>query len=475
MKTTIKTLVLAVALGSLTTACEDFLDVRPEGFLLIDDALQTRDDLQELLNSAYDVTANVYGGRIQVFGELLADNLAKPFGNSAEFYNEIYIRRTNIFNSYVGEVYRDLGIINLRCNVLLENLDFINDAALTDAEKKRMSNEARFLRAMSHFDQVRYFGHPYGYTNANTQNGIVIKTNSNSELLARNSVAEVYQFVISELEAIDDELPTSNGNYATKWAAKALLARVYFQMNDYQKAAGYADEVIQSGLFILQSDIQRFTNNTGSETVFGTYSTVNGSVNDVRSGGFTGNYRWDNGSNPVLRLDPTFYSSLEAKTYDARIFPQDSNGTDLVYFNVQNAGSPDEYVAVSKFNANYFNVPLISLTEMKLTRAEALAYVGNDLSTAIQDINDIRARAYGAGTEDLPANATANEIIDAARYERRIELIGEGDRAQDMKRLGAGGFINTIRGANWNCNGMVLQFPSVERSDVFVLNEEGGC
>jgi hypothetical protein len=115
------------------------------------------------------------------------------------------------------------------------------------------------------------------------------------------------------------------------------------------------------------------------------------------------------------------------------------------------------------------------LTELKLMRAESYAINNVNLAQAIQDVNDIRDRAYGAGVNPLPGTANSADIIQAVRFERRIEMFAEGNRTQDLKRQGAFGEAIVIRGAPWNCDGMVLQFPISEKSDVFVLNPQGGC
>ncbi len=55
--------------------------------------------------------------------------------------------------------------------------------------------------------------------------------------VARNTVAEVYAQVISDLTTAQSKLPDDNGIYADKAAAAAMLARVYLQQQDYAKAA----------------------------------------------------------------------------------------------------------------------------------------------------------------------------------------------------------------------------------------------
>jgi hypothetical protein len=124
----------------------------------------------------------------------------------------------------------------------------------------------------------------------------------------------------------------------------------------------------------------------------------------------------------------------------------------------------------------FFNIPIIYLTELKLIRAESLAEMGGDLTVAINDINDVRDRAFGAGLNDLSSSSTAAEVIAAARREYRIETMGEGKWINQLKRIGAKGENIIVRNAPWNCPGMALQFPNSEfTSALFVGNPEGGC
>jgi hypothetical protein len=90
----------------------------------------------------------------------------------------------------------------------------------------------------------------------------------------------------------------------------------------------------------------------------------------------------------------------------------------------------------------------------------------------------IMTRAYGGTTFNLPGNATAAAVIAAARSERELELVGEGNRTQEIKRIGARNNQNVDRrGSVWNCNGFILQFPKAEKdaNTSFIMNVEGGC
>ena len=90
-----KYLAIIFLFGVLFSGCESILTIDPvdEGVILESDALKTKDDLQELLNAAYDVVNGFYGGRFQRTSELLGDNMVLRDGITDEMVN-IYKRYT---------------------------------------------------------------------------------------------------------------------------------------------------------------------------------------------------------------------------------------------------------------------------------------------------------------------------------------------------------------------------------------------
>ena len=452
---------IALALVGTLASCSKILDVKPDGVLLINEALQTPEDFEKVLNSCYDVAANYYNGRIQALGEVLGDNLAEPVNNADLL--EVYRRRTNVFNGTSNGVYREPYRSIFRINFLIENFDMVDVPA---ARRNSMEAECRFLRALGHFELVRLWGLPFRPSSAESDLGIVIQEeNSGTTLKARNTVAETYRSIIRDLEFAEANLPDANGVYADKMAAKAALAKVYFQMNNLEKAADYAGEVIASNRYQL-GDLDRFIMGEHPEAIFATRSTAVANTIDNRSGAFTGNYRSDISDNPTLRITRAFYDELVANG--------EVDSLRLGFFEVRNTNLDNEFVAVTKFNKNQFNVPVLHLTDMMLIRAECLAQLNTNLPEAKALINAIAERAYG----DNSRNMTIEEAIDVRnfiRYQRRIELFGEGDRVHELKRRGARGENIQVRNAPWDCPGMTLQFPAVEESDVFIMNQEGGC
>lgn len=462
-----KLIIAVLSVLALSSCSEDFLELDPiQNTLEEDEALQTQSDIQELLNSAYDVTGSYYSGNIQVLGELLSDNLDAPLNNND--FNEVYIHNTLVFNSFVGNTYADPYLAVFRVNRMLEVLEE-KDFGFGEAELRQLQGEAYFLRAIAHFENVRLMAQPYSFTSDNSHLGIIYKTSTEPLTLPRPTVASNYQNIIADLEKAEQSLPLDNGIFADGYAAKGFLAKVYFQMGDYTQAAQKAGEVINSGAFSLHPDVDRFVQETSPEAVFEVVSTlidpVDRQVNN-KSAGFSGNYGQTGNDEPQLTLSSEFWN----------LYSQDTTDSRLGLIEVFNPGTPEQKVVLRKFRREYFNVPVLSLTDLKLLRAEALALSGGDLSTAIQDVNDIKERAYGSTQNNLNPNASAAGIIEEARFERRIEMVGEGDRIQQLKRRGAiEGENIEVRGDAWDCNGMILQFPAIEETEVFPLNPTGGC
>jgi hypothetical protein len=108
-----------------------------------------------------------------------------------------------------------------KLNVFLERLEPLQLNA--DYKKKRIA-EARFLRAFCYFNMVKRYGGVPLITKAQQLN------DSNEELYRkRNNEVEIYDFILSELDAASIDLPetagTSELGRATKYAALALKSR----------------------------------------------------------------------------------------------------------------------------------------------------------------------------------------------------------------------------------------------------------
>jgi starch-binding outer membrane protein, SusD/RagB family len=225
-----------------------------------------------------------------------------------------------------------------------------------------------------------------------------------------------------------------------------------------------SNDVITNGGFSLNPDVMaRFTSGPNTENIFTAIST---SQQNNSGGTLGGNWRSTDVSNPPgARLDNDFYEIATLDTNDQR---------GQQWYVLANAGQSNQLTLLTRFNQNWFSVPVLHLAEMLLIRGESAAELGN-AATATADLNAIRNRA---GATPALSGLDAASLILLLRAERRLELVGEGHRLQDLKRQGARGVIGVlINGAPWNCNGMAVQLPDEELAGnpSIILNPAGGC
>ncbi|HEX2534566.1 MAG TPA: RagB/SusD family nutrient uptake outer membrane protein [Chitinophagaceae bacterium] len=460
-------ILLAAALcltSGLVSSCKK-IEIKPVGQVPVEDAIKNEADVLATLNSTYTPMRGdqFYGGRQQILSELMAD-LVDPTSFTGDYLSLARFNSTGS-NGTSNGFYNESYLIIQRANVALDNLALVTSS---EAARSNVEGQAKFVRALAHFELVRLYAQPYGYTADNSHLGIIIKTQSEMELFrTRNTVAEVYGQIIADLKEAETQLPPVNGNYPGALAAKALLARVYFQMNNFAEAYNYSNQVITSGQFTFDTSPNYFANRfalpKASEAIFWLVNEPNiTTMGALRNQG---------------NLNVSLGLPITKSAYDE----QRGNPADLRrawYKDSTAPGQTNTVYSVRKYNNPDFVLPVIHLTEMKLTRAESAASLNQNLDVAIADINDITARAYGGALAPLPANATAAAVLARVRSERMKEMVFEsGDRLQQIKRLGAKGEASTSRTAPWNCNGMVLQFPANELTvnKNFVQNPTGGC
>lgn len=441
------------------------IELEPLGQVPPELAVKNEADVMAILNATYTPLRgdNFWGGRSQIISELMAD-----FVDGTNFvtgdYPSIFSLGTTATNGTVANIYREPYIIIQRANVTLENLTLVG----TEATRKNVEGQAKFMRGFSHFELVKMFAQPFGYTPDNSHTGIVVKTNSEFEpLRKRNTVKETYDQIIKDLKEAEVLLPATNGNYPSNWAAKAMLARVYFQMNDFANAYAYANAVIASNQFPFDNTAN-FVNNrfNAAKTPEAIWWIVNEASQNPSFGALRNNVNPEQSMGlPIAR---SVYLAGSSNTSDRR----------AVWYKDSLTASGEHVYSIRKYKAPVFVLPVLHITEMKLIRAESAAELNQNLPVAIADINDITNRAYGGALAPLPANATAAAIIARVRAERKLEMAFEsGDRLQQIKRIGAKGEPSAVGLASWNCPGFVLQLPATEiiTNIEFEQNPQGGC
>lgn len=463
-------IILLVLAGSMLSACNKFLETKPQDFVTPDDYYNTEADLDRALNG-------VYNRLIDQFARMYSRGLFSFFAISDEFfYKGISITNLKVMdfdagNLEVGKLWEVAYQGIDRANILLEN---VNKPTMDETRRKAIKGEALFLRAYYYFILVDNFG------------GVPLKLTSTKnpleKYLPRSSVAEVYTSIVNDMLAADtlvsDISSYSYNERVTKTAVEAILARVYLTMAGeplkdvakYNDALFYADKVINSGKHSLTPDYSRIFinhsenkydvqeciweigmhgNQLGNVQLAGAVGIENGVENlgDDKIGYSTGPLKptariWNLYAANDLRRDwaiaPYRYVTTAGVTTKSFY-----TATQIYERTVGKWRREYETVTPKNRNYNSTNFPVIRYSDVLLMKAEAETQVtGSPTAAAYEAINKVRRRGYGKPVNtpdinvDLEANLGKDAFLSKLQDERARELAFEGMRKHDLIRWG---------------------------------------
>lgn len=417
--------------GLALSACQDELEINPEQSLSTDLIFNSKSTATGAMIGVYGLAQDleVFGSMPQVIADFQADNV--DFIGSFPTLNEIRNYTTLADNSSTQAIWRDNYFVILAANSVIANVPNVPDETFTDEERAQLVAEAKFMRALTNFNLVNLFAHPYQVNNGESP-GIPLVTEpftGDIALPERSTVNQVHEAIITDLEEALPDLPVEYGSpeltrgRATQGAASALLSRIHLYRENWQDAADYADDVIGSSVYDLAPDYTFFNANT-AETVF---SIQNSAIDNGRtgSGGWSAFYEpAEQGGRGDAPFSADLIAAYEEEPGDLR-------------FALKEAGTNGRFYTL-KFNDainNTDNAPVLRVTEMYLNRAEALAEIGGVNDESIALINELRLRA-GLDAWAAADFTSKEDFLDAIANERRKELAFEGHRRMDLLRRG---------------------------------------
>jgi hypothetical protein len=314
--------------------------------------------------------------------------------------------------------------------------------------------EARFLRAYQYWVLMDLFGNPPFITEEN-EIGIV-----SPKQIKR---ADLFNYVESELLAIEPELATANDyGRATRGAADMLLSRLYLNANVYTgtakntEAITYASKVIAGGytlhsayknLFLSDNDkgnpetiLSINYDGISTQNYGGTTFIINASINSDMAPATFGvpNGGW--GGIHASSTLPALFGTATATDSRYMFFGTKASNDDIGTFtdglrvtkfkNISQAGITAPSVGGTFSSVDF---PLFRLPEAYLNYAEAVLRGGSGGSTAqaITYFNLLRRRAYNGD-----AGNVSSLTLDGILAERGREFYWEGYRRTDLIRFG---------------------------------------
>lgn len=442
--------IIILGFSIIMGGCKKYLELAPINEQPDTDVLKTKANVQSVLNAAYDrIQADRFiGGRALIASELYGDNVDMTTSSlvSSQDYGPFANRNFGIFNGVGRDVWSTGYGAIYNANIVIDAVDKEMFTDATEAEKTVLKAQALFIRAIAHHTLARVFALSYS-NNPSTDPGVpirIIRPTPTEALIPvqRAKLSEVYQQVITDLKAAELALPPTNSGLATSWAAKALLARVYFDMGDYSNAYTYSNDVITNGGFSLGTSVTAPFRNVGPTQANGgvIFQIINISGDD-NSSKLRGEFSNNNPSSVIFYMDPTFYASFE---------PLDLRKTLLI-----NPAGATKPFSLKYTGSNPVNIPVIRLAEMYLIRAEsAVRNGGYNAANVRADYNNLRLLA---GLLPDLTSTTDTELLTAIQSERHFELAIEGDRYYELRRL-----KQQIRGLAFNDKLQLLKIPDSE-------------
>ncbi|MGA9639284.1 RagB/SusD family nutrient uptake outer membrane protein [Flavobacterium sp.] len=460
-----KTKFLLIGLGALlvTVACENKLDLEPQGAPSTGSFWKTSSDATAGVNAIYSLYSDddMYGRGFFWLNNASDDIGTKPRANAEKMKNFT----VNGSESETKEIWRKHYQVMKRCNEALRNIPNISmDAVL----KNKLLGEAYFNHAVMHLELAYHYG--------DDKAGIPIPDRNNPEnvfIPRAKNVAENYAYIAEDLKKAADLLPyfnelsASNYGRAHKTAAWGYLARTYLYAKDYDNAIKYANLVVTSGKHSLLpnfEDVFKIANNWSSEYIWSvTSSATDSNLGCIFPGvclddtGWREYNGWGNfyptkelfdtyvvgdkrlSATILQKGDKFMYFGKEVSYNEGTYVVNASNRTGYQFKKYMEpysypkikAGTSD-IVDTRYVNANgdkpstALNLPLLRYADVLLMLAEAKLMKSQNADT---EINLIRNRA---GLKSI-SGAT---MVDLKR-ERRCELAGEWtDRHFDLVRWG---------------------------------------
>ena len=430
--------IISIFLVLAMFSCEDALVEKPKS-IAVETFYNTKSEVESAVAAIYAPlrTGNVFGMNYISLLECFTDY---QYGRGSWTINSDFqgLNATNIGRTDAAwtDIYRSIR----NANIVIMNAP--NGKQLTATDIAQSVAEAKFLRAFSYFILVRNWG------------GVPIRTEKNYiELeVGRNTEAEVYELILSDLKEAETNLPDNVPvpGRASKWTAKTLLADVYFYRGMNSEAASKAAEVIASKKFSLVS----------VKTVNDFYKIYGVDVVSTTEEVFYMKFSHENGGSYTMMLHHPgsklcggggWYGIYTEKEKNPIIKNWDTNDLRRGLWYNYNIGLGDNSLLTLKFidpaapsaSANANDIPVYRYADVLLLSAEAeCRSTGAVSAEAMEKVNMVHRRAYGydplvASAVDFKvADYTKDTFIDLVIKERCYEDQCEGKRWLDLKRLG---------------------------------------
>jgi len=290
-----------------------------------------------------------------------------------------------------------------------------------DVEERALKGRVLAVRANAYMDLIR--------TYAVGEEGIPYYSLGDEELVhySRMSTSEVWDRIINDLEDAYTLLEGYNGGtkeMVNDQVVAGMLARAYIFRENYPKAAQYAN-IARAGYNPMSYNnlMDGFQFISNPNWMWG--AEITGATSSVYASFFSHMDNLNEGYAGLLNS----YRIVDKRLYD-RIPDTDVRKE---WFDAMDYGLPVDYAHVKFRDNTFFEGDYIYMRadEFFLLEAEALAH--SDEGAARSLLNEfVQTRNPDFSADNL----SGSDLLDEIRFQRRLELWGEGGEWWEMKRHG---------------------------------------
>jgi len=424
---------LSILAAWLLCSCSDLLVEKPQA-IAVETFYNTAGEIEAGVAAIYSPIRDAY--RNGEYTAMLEESSDIIFEGRGSWFNPSQFQgldATNVTRTASNWSRFYLAIRN--ANIMVRAIP--NAKSVPDNDKDRFMGESKFLRALAYFQLVRGFG------------AIPLRTEENMEeySLPRTPETEIYRQIIADLEFAETALPTTVAlaGHPTRWSAKMLLADVYFNLNQYDRAAEKSNEVIQSQQYSLvevatTDDFEKLYGaavvTTPEEIFYCKYVEQEHFEVVLYFHGVGGQYIRGNG----------YYCIISNENYCMYVNQDDNDLRKGLWYPY--SGHDPGTLLLKKYTdlgatAPRNSYPLYRYADCLLLYAEASCQTSNAPTAAgLEALNMVHRRAYGyPPTQPSPvdfklSDYTKETFIELCMKERGYETVGEAKRWLDLKRLG---------------------------------------
>ncbi|MBL7727751.1 MAG: RagB/SusD family nutrient uptake outer membrane protein [Dinghuibacter sp.] len=437
----IKIAAFAILLATASGCKKSAIEIAPTHLETQEFALKTIDNFEQALSAMYNNLRVVgyYGRNYSILADMNNDNLlqtGESLVNFLQITDWLYVAD----NVTVAETWQAAYRVVNDANIIINNIAKVTTAA-NQKKVNRIKGQALAIRAMAHFDLMRWFSD--NMDRNSTSPGVhynklsVLEISPVTVKPSRQSVKENYDNIYADLtEArtllgdVDAAINTAtNKSKIDLLGVAAIWARVGLYAKDYTRAITEATTVINAVPIASRAVFpQIFKDQSSAEVVFSV---------PFSSGEFLSRVAGDCFSGPINRSQQEGAPSLFAQIDEANDIRFSVNVTRGFGTLATPVRGPNRLVITKHLGKGsatdcIVNWKAFRTAEMYLIRAEANARkAGPDEAAANADLNLLRSNRI---TGYVNVNLAGQALLDAIELERRKELFMEGHRWFDLKR-----------------------------------------